>query len=85
MFEFLVTDDFKKSLDELDKSVQERVKEKLNFLSQQENPLIFAKKLKGHKNIFRFRAGDFRIIFQISNKKIVLLFIKHRKEVYKGL
>jgi mRNA-degrading endonuclease RelE of RelBE toxin-antitoxin system len=76
---------FIKSLDELDSEVQKQIKTKLAFLSAQENPLLFAKRLKGHKDIFRFRSGDFRIVFQLTGTKITLLFVKHRKDVYMGL
>lgn len=85
MFEFIVTPKFIKSLKNLDLTVQQYIKEKLAFFSVHENPLIFAKKLKGYKDLFRFRSGDFRIIFRLSKTKIYLLLAKHRKNIYEGL
>ncbi|MBI5413058.1 type II toxin-antitoxin system RelE/ParE family toxin [Candidatus Peregrinibacteria bacterium] len=85
MFEFLITPDFTKSLEKLDFEIQKQIKEKLIYLSDQENPLFLAKRLKGYKNIFRFRAGDFRIVFRLSQKKIFLLLVKHRKDIYENL
>jgi len=84
MYEFLVTDDFRDSLKKLDSQVQRDIKNKLKFLASTENPLLFSKKLKGYKNIFRFRCGDFRIVFQLKGKTILLLLVKHRKEIYEG-
>ena len=42
------------------------------------------KKLKGYE-FYRIRSGDYRIIYSIENKKLVILIIKvaHRKEVYR--
>lgn len=60
MFEFLATQRFIKSLEKLDSSRGEEVKQKLRFLAKQGNPLWFAKKIKGYKSIFRFRSGDIR-------------------------
>lgn len=85
MFSFAVTDDFIKSLEKLDNSNVIQIKAKLKKLAVMENPLVFAKKLQGYKDIFRFRQGDYRIIFQLKGKEILLLLAKHRKDVYSGL
>lgn len=46
-----------------------------------------AKKLEGEEDLYRVRAGDYRIIYQVHKKilLIVVLAIGHRKEVYRGL
>lgn len=85
MFEFFATQAFIKSLQKLDSTTSGEIKKKLRFLSEQENPLLFAKKIKGYKNIFRFRSGDYRILFDLNDYKIFLLLAKHRKEIYKNL
>ncbi len=85
MFEFSSTADFIESLKSLDSSIQKQIKEKLAYLSKTENPLFFAKKLKGYKNLFRFRSGDHRMVFRLEKNAIVLLTVKHRKEIYEGL
>ncbi len=85
MFEFFATQTFIKSLRKLDSATNSNIKERLRFLSEQENPLLFAKKIKGYKNVFRFRSGDYRILFDLNDNKIFLLLAKHRKEIYKNL
>lgn len=82
MFEFTVTDSFIKSLQKLEPKVQAAVKKKLKFLSGVEQALVFAKKLKGKKDIFRFRSGDYRIVFRLEGREVVLLLVKHRKDIY---
>lgn len=83
MFEFLYSEDFLKCLKELPKEAQIQVKEKLRFLVKQENPLFYAKKLKGIDDVHRFRAGNYRIIFEFSGGKIILVLVKHRKDIYR--
>lgn len=45
------------------------------------------KKLFGTKSFFRLRVGDYRIIFQIldAEKKVVVFYIRHRRDVYKNM
>jgi mRNA interferase RelE/StbE len=39
------------------------------------------------KGLYKYRIGDYRIIYTIEQKKIILfvLKIRHRKDVYRGL
>lgn len=41
------------------------------------------KKLKGAKNAYRIRIGDFRVCFYLEEKTLMMARILHRKEVYK--
>lgn len=55
------------------------------ILLLEDNPRPFgAKKLK-QTEYYRIRAGDFRAIYSIddTNKKVKVLSIAHRKEVYR--
>jgi mRNA interferase RelE/StbE len=56
--------------------------------SFEENPRpVTCKKLKGYKNLWRTRVGDYRIIYSIDD--IILLVdireIGHRKDIYDKL
>lgn len=71
----------------LDQQVAQRVLKKVDFFCRSENPFTHAKPLKGGlEGIFRFRVGDYRVLFrQESSGKIVILLVlrvKHRREVY---
>lgn len=76
-------------LKRLDENTAERVIKKIKFYAEQENPLIFAKQLKGFTpNRYRFRIGDYRVIFMIDDETLeirilVILRIKHRKDIYR--
>ncbi|MDP2692395.1 MAG: type II toxin-antitoxin system RelE/ParE family toxin [bacterium] len=71
----------------LERKIQIRIAEKLRFYISLDNPLINAKKLVNTSvGMYRFRVGDYRIIFDIDNKGniivLLILRIKHRKDVY---
>lgn len=83
MFQFFLSDDFLEDFQKAEKKLQAQVREKLKFFSEQENPLLFAKKIKGEKNVFRFRVGDYRIVFQAEKETITLHKLGHRKEIYR--
>lgn len=49
------------------------------------DPKLFAEQLTGNfKDFWRFRIGDFRIVFQPYEQKLLILVVRiaHRKEVY---
>ena len=47
------------------------------------DPISFGKplrySLKGHR---RLRVSDYRIVYRIEDKQVIILAIKHRKEIY---
>jgi mRNA interferase RelE/StbE len=51
-----------------------------------ENPFLYGKSLKGSlKEKWRYRIGDYRLICNINEEKIIILVLQvgHRKEIYK--
>ena len=75
-------------LSNLDSHIAKRILDKINFLVAQPNPILFAKKLTNSSiGQFRFRVGDYRVVFDLDNKGIVIILviltIKHRREAYR--
>ena len=59
------------------------LKKKIDTLAS--NPIPEdSKKLKGKRDLYRIRVGDYRIVYTIENRKLVVLIIKigHRREIY---
>lgn len=52
---------------------------KANSISEIKN----VKKLKGHKNIFRIRIGNYRIGILITEKLVIFAAFDHRSDIYK--
>ncbi|ABN63942.1 MULTISPECIES: type II toxin-antitoxin system RelE family toxin [Shewanella] len=75
-----------KSLKKMDKQNAKRI---LDFLEQRiailDDPRTSGKPLKGDLGIFwRYRVGDYRVLCEIQDSKLVILtaLIGHRKEIY---
>jgi mRNA interferase RelE/StbE len=84
MYQIEVTRTAQRDLNSLPKSVFKRADAKIQSLSQDPHPRG-AKKLED--NLFRIRVGDYRIIYQVISKRIVIVIIRvrHRREVYRAL
>ena len=84
-FEILFTEKAEKQFKKLQRDIQKRVQIKLLLIA--ENPrLIGSKKLSGSEDIFRVRIGDYRLIYEIHDDKLILLFLAmgHRKDIYRN-
>jgi mRNA interferase RelE/StbE len=44
-------------------------------------------KLSGTERLYRIRVGDYRIVYEVDTqvKEITVHYIRHRREVYRGL
>ena len=57
-----------------------RIVEKLKLL--EENLQGDVKKLTNHTPEYRMRVGDWRILFEVEEEKIIIYRIRHRREAY---
>ena len=73
-----------RQLEKLPRDMQERITNKLTYYSQTDNPLFFAERLT-HFSLgqYRYRVGDYRIIFDLVEQVILVIAIGHRSEIYK--
>lgn len=68
----------------LDQITQKQIMKKLRFYIQSKDPVFYAKKLVNNSvGEYRFRVGVYRIAFDTSNTEIVILRIRHRREIYR--
>lgn len=75
-----------KQLKDLPHSIQKRIVEKMRFYANQENPLKFAKRLADFREgEFRFRIGDYRLIFDIEKDIIYILKIDKSHTFQRGI
>lgn len=73
-----------RQLSRLERNIQRRVVEKLEFYCLKDQPLQFAEKLRDPRfGQWRFRIGEYRALFDVENAKIVILSIGHRRDIYK--
>jgi len=80
-YQILITKKAKKDIDKLDIVAKKRLKRSLIKLL--DDPIKQSKKLIDPKiGQYRFRVGAHRIIFDLDGKKIVILRVGHRREIY---
>ena len=73
-----------KDIKKLDPSVKNRIGKAL--LKLQANPFLHSDKLSDPAiGTYRFRVGDYRVIFDIEGNDIVVLRVGHRREIYKRM
>jgi mRNA interferase RelE/StbE len=71
-----------KDIQKIDSEIKERIGKTL--LRYKDNPLIYAEKLTDSQlGTYRFRIGDYRVIFDIEGNEIVVLRVGNRREIYK--
>lgn len=67
----------------LPRDIQQRVAKKMRFYAEQKNTLKFAERLTDHREgEFRFRIGEYRVIFDVEDDTIWVLKVGKRSEVY---
>lgn len=66
----------------LDKVTKRKLGQAIERYSK--NPQTYARKMTSSKiGQYRWRAGNYRIIFDLSGKTIQILKVGHRKEIYR--
>lgn len=83
MYTITLTTKAAKQIKKLSPEVQKAVMDKISTLSREPRG-SGAKKLSGFSH-WRIRNGDYRIIYDIQDKELLVLVIKvgHRRDIYK--
>jgi len=76
----------RKEFERLPINVRAKTAEALHLLAQ--NPyseLLKIKKMKGASDLYRIRLGDYRVLYELRNDRLIVIVIKigHRSEVYR--
>jgi mRNA interferase RelE/StbE len=75
-----------RDLKALDRPVRARIAQRINMLAENPRPQGI-KKIEGEDELYRLRVGDYRILYQIKARVLLVLIIGvgHRREVYRRL
>jgi len=75
-----------KSIKHLPLKELRRIRKKIDALAEN-LPEPSTTKMKGNNSFHKIRSGDYRIIYEIHNDRLVILVVKigHRKDIYKKL
>ena len=84
MYKVVYLDSVEEDLKELDKSAARKILIRIEtYLAS--NPKELGKPLKGHfQGFWRYRWGNYRVIYKISDREILILILRigHRKDIY---
>lgn len=82
MYKVVFTQKALKDLENINEGIKNRIATKLKEYAKE--PLRYARKLINPKiGTYRFRIGDYRVIFDIDDENIVILRVGHRRIIYK--
>jgi mRNA interferase RelE/StbE len=73
-----------KQLRKLPAEDRRRVARAMLALGEEPHP-VGSRKLTGYDEVFRIRAGVYRIIYSVSGRTLVIIILKigHRKDIYR--
>ena len=74
-----------KALQKLPEKAQQRITLAVSGLADDPRP-VGCVKMQGEENLWRIRVGDYRAIYTIEDKKLIVLVLRvaHRKDAYRG-
>lgn len=74
-----------KTLSKLDSTERARIRKVLHRIARLKDPTSMGKRLVAEDDIWRYRAGDYRILCNIDDGRFLVLVVKigHRREVYR--
>jgi mRNA interferase RelE/StbE len=83
-YSILLAPPAERQLRALAESVQKRIVKRLKSLRENPRPQG-VKKLAGEDDLYRIREGDYRIIYMIRDKELIVLVVKigDRKKIYR--
>ena len=83
-YEIKVSSTAEKQLRKLSQKDQISVLKRIQELSSEPRP-NHSRKLRGQNNVYRVRAGNYRILYSIEDNYLVVIILKvgHRRDVYR--
>ena len=79
--ELIINKKAEKDLDKLPFSITKKILIEINKLKNFPN-VQNVKKLTNFSPSYRFRVGDYRVLFEVENNQIIIYRIIHRKDAY---
>lgn len=83
-YEIVVQPSAARELRKLPREIRKRIGRKIDELADEPRPPD-AKVLQGSEGFLRVRVGDYRIVYTIREKALIVLIVRigHRREIYR--
>jgi len=72
----------------IETAVRERIAESLEWLAAHPNSTVLdIKGLRAPIAVYRLRVGDYRVVYELKNNRLVILVVRvrHRSQAYRGM
>ena len=79
-YEMEIKDEARAALRALPEDIRHQIGYRLHRLQQDFGGDV--KKLKGSKNDYRLRVGNYRVLFEVEGRRIVVYTVGQRKDIY---
>ncbi len=82
-YQIIIPKPVQKQLNNLPHKMRSRLLDEIRLLEDNPRP-DGVKKLKGYENTYRIRVGNYRLIYEIEDRKMIVLVLSsiHRKDAY---
>jgi len=73
----------RRELEKLPRAIAERIARAIDEFATQPRP-PGCKKLAGPDDLWRIRVGDYRVVYQIGDERLIIVVVRigHRREIY---
>ena len=84
-YELIIKPTAEKTLDKVPFPTRRRIVDAMERLRSDPRPAGVVK-LAGDENLWRIRIGNYRVVYEIHDHRLVVLVLRvaHRKDVYRG-
>ncbi|MFW6130712.1 MAG: type II toxin-antitoxin system RelE family toxin [Atribacterota bacterium] len=73
-----------RDLQKLDKVIARRILKKITWFSKNFERIILEALDGEFKGTYKLRAGDWRVVYLVERKTVIIQFVGHRREIYKS-
>jgi mRNA interferase RelE/StbE len=73
-----------RDLQKLDKVIARRILKKITWFSKNFERIILEALDGEFKGTYKLRAGDWRVVYSVERKTVIIQFVGHRREIYKS-
>lgn len=80
-YEIEIKEEAKTALRKAPEEIRREIGYRLHLLQQDFSGDV--KKLRGSKNEYRLRVGNYRVLFELAGKRIVVYTLGQRKDIYR--
>ncbi len=74
-----------KDLESLDFSIAQRIVAKVSWLGENFERIMPERLSNVLKHLYKIRVGDYRAVYAVENKEIVIKYVGHRRDIYKKI